>query len=84
MSLPVLLAECAPSAEVAALTAELIARKAATREMGEGLPPPALTAFMRGQFEAARGWAEADGAPVDPDAHDAAVALYRRTVERLG
>ena len=84
MSLPVLMAQGAPPAEVAALTAGLIARKAATREMGEGPAPPALLAFMRGEFEAAAGWAEADGAPVDPAARDAAAALYRRTVERLG
>ena len=84
MSLPVLMAECGPPAEVAALTAGLIARKAATREMGEGPAPPALVGFMRGEFEAAADWAEADGAPVDAAASEAAVGLYRRTVQRLG
>ena len=84
MSLPVLMAECGATAEVAALTAELIARKAATREMGEGVPPPALLAFLRAEFEAAARWAEADGAPAEAAARDGAAALYRRTVERLG
>lgn len=39
---PALMAECDPPRDVAAMTAELIARKAATRELGEA-PLPALS-----------------------------------------
>lgn len=66
MHFPTLLAECDPPAEVAAIAAELMARKAVTRELGaEPLPAP-VGAFIDAEFTAAR---EAFG---DADAPDAA------------
>lgn len=52
MHFPTLMAEADPSREVAELTAELIARKAVTRELGAGEIPSALKRFINEELEA--------------------------------
>lgn len=54
MHFPTLLAECDAPRVVIELTAELIARKAYTRELGEGPLPAPVAAFIDGEFAAAR------------------------------
>lgn len=54
MDLPTLMAESAPPAEVADCVGELIARKAASRELGEASMPACLQAFLQAEFAAAR------------------------------
>lgn len=50
MHFPTLMAECDPPREVAAMTAELIAAKARTRELGEGPPPGVIAGFIGEEF----------------------------------
>lgn len=80
MHFPTLLAESEPSAEVTGLVADLVARKARTREMGTGSMPPALLAFIDAELALAEG-AVAGSEPKDRRAAaEAADALYRRLV----
>lgn len=54
MHFPTLMAECDPPPAVAAIVADLIARKAATRELGSAPIPEPLFAFVDSEFVAAR------------------------------
>jgi uncharacterized protein len=64
MHFPTLLEECAPPAEVAAIAADLIARKAVTRELGSEPLPPAIGSFIDAEFNAARrSFAKSDASP---------------------
>ncbi len=84
MHFPTLLAEAEPPPEVAALTTELIARKAVTRELGTGVMPEALLAFIDAEFKAA---AEVVGERWDAPTRRAHAAeadgLYREITRRL-
>lgn len=53
MHFPTLMAECDPPRDVAAMTAELIARKAETRELGEAPLPAVIARFVAEEFAAA-------------------------------
>lgn len=82
MHFPTLMAECDPPADVSAVTDELIALKATTREMGQGVMPPVLLDFI--DAELARGEAEeALPRPASPEAMSAADALFARVTHRL-
>ena len=54
MHFPTLMAECDPPHAVAAMTDDLIARKARTRELGEGPLPETIATFVADEFAAAR------------------------------
>jgi uncharacterized protein len=54
MHFPTLMAECDPPRDVAALVSELIARKAETRELGEGPLPEVIAGFVAEEFAAAQ------------------------------
>ena len=54
MHFPALMAECDAPSEVAAMVADLLAKKAETRELGTGLLPDAIRDFIDGEFAAAR------------------------------
>jgi uncharacterized protein len=54
MHFPTLIADCSPPADVAAITKDLLLRKAETHEMGEGPLPDAITRFVEGEFAEAR------------------------------
>lgn len=53
MHFPTLMSECDPPLDMAAMTAELIARKAETRELGEGPLPEVIARFVAEEFAAA-------------------------------
>lgn len=66
MHFPTLMTECNPPVEVARLAADLIARKAVIREMGEGRTPVRLLDFIEEEFEQASTFAvSAPGMPSD-------------------
>jgi predicted nucleotidyltransferase len=73
MHFPTLMAECDPPAEVSAITAELMARKAVARELGEEPLPPAIGAFIDSEFTLAReAFPKDDAPPPETDRHRAA------------
>lgn len=83
MHFPTLIAECDPPADVANYTAELMARKAVTRELGVEPLPACIATFIDGEFEAARSEFERVViAPAD-DARHQAEAFFRATVRRF-
>lgn len=83
MHFPTLMAECDPPADLRAEVEGLLARKAATRELGEAPLPPAVASFLDAEFEAAR--AAWEGGRVQPSEEARALAadFYRAAVERL-
>jgi predicted nucleotidyltransferase len=82
MHFPTLMAEADPPADVAAITAELIARKAVTRELGVGVIPAPLLAFIDTELAQATD-TEARLRPPDPQARAEADALFRAETLRL-
>jgi predicted nucleotidyltransferase len=83
MHFPVLLAECDPPAEVAAIAAELMARKAMTRELGAELLPAPIGAFIDSEFAAARDAFPSGDAPNQAEIRTACDAFFRRWINRL-
>jgi len=83
MNLPALLAECRAPQEVISLTADLIARKAETRELGLGLAPKALLDFIDAEFERAAQVEATEFRPISPEAIEAAEVLLMETLHRL-
>jgi predicted nucleotidyltransferase len=77
-----LLAESDPPADVAAIVAELIERKARTRELGTAPIPPAIAAFITGEYDLA-GAAERGPLPDDDD-REAAQAMFLTLLDRFG
>lgn len=84
MHFPTLMAESDPPADVAGLTAELMRRKALTRELGaEPLPAPIAT-FIDQEFEIARPVFEGRQAIVSDEAREEAERFYREVTLRSG
>jgi len=77
-----LLAESDPPDDVAAIVADLVQRKAQTRELGTAPIPPAIAAFITNEYELA-GAAERGSLPGD-DERDAAQAMFLDLLERFG
>ncbi len=77
MHFPTLIAECDPPPAIAEMVAELIARKAETRELGIGGVPPALLAFIDDILDTAK----TDEEPAQPTAAPAARAADRLFAE---
>jgi predicted nucleotidyltransferase len=77
MDFPSLMAACDPPREVVHIVADLIARKALTRELGSAPVPSAILRFIDTEFEKAK--AEFDGvvAPISQAARDDADMLFR-------
>lgn len=82
MHFPTLLAESEPPAELTALVADLIARKAVTRESGLGTIPPMLRAFIETELKAGEPLASSTRA-ADARAMAAADALFADITLRL-
>lgn len=83
MHFPTLLAESDIPADVAGLTADLMDRKAVTRELGsEPLPAP-IAAFIDAEFELARREFEGDPEPARPEFKAVAERFFRDTVLRF-
>lgn len=82
MHFPTLMAECDPPADVAEVTADLIARKAITHELGaEPLPSP-IAAFIDAEFAIARPQLETGGITLPVEARAEAARLHREIVRR--
>jgi predicted nucleotidyltransferase len=83
MHFPTLMAECDPPADVGAITADLMARKAVTRELGAKPLPPAIGTFIDSEFVIARGALPADDSLASADVRDASDVFFRHWLERL-
>jgi uncharacterized protein len=83
MHFPTLMAECELPADVAAIVADLLARKLATRELGTGQLPQPLSAFIDDELE----WARANSARRDTGArreqHAMCEKFFAETVRRF-
>lgn len=84
MHFATLLAESAPPREVAQLAAELIARKAETRELGRGPLPAPIAAFVEEEFAAARELFETGPVAPSEEARERADAFFRDAVRGSG
>lgn len=80
MHFPTLVAGGNPPEHVAAIIADLIARNAETREIGQAPMPADIIAFARAEYDIAE--AEPKGL-VDPGAHKAADAAFLEMLERF-
>ena len=84
MHFPTLMASCEPPTDVAAVVADLMARKAQTRELGSAPLPEPIRAFMDTEFDLARIVFEKGPIKPSADAVAAAEALFRRLAWHLG
>jgi predicted nucleotidyltransferase len=83
MHFPTLMNECDPPPDVLAISAELIERKAVSRELGaEPLPPP-IAAFIDSEFDRARADFEGRMIEVNDDARSAAEHFFRDAIHHL-
>jgi len=83
MHFQTLMAECDPPAEVSALAADLMARKAISRELGaEPLPAP-IAGFIDQEFEIARAVFEAAPVVISDAARREAEAFFQDVTRRL-
>lgn len=83
MHFPTLFAECEPPPELDAIVAELIARKAVTRELGSEPLSPAVSAFIDAEFNIAAG--AFDNPPPRSELGKAqAETFFLATLHRLG
>lgn len=78
-----LMEESDPPAEVLATARDLIRLKAKTRELGSGLLPPEIEAFVDGEFAAARAILPERAPRPSPESKAEADALFRTTLSRL-
>ena len=83
MHFPTLIAESEAPREVALLVDELIARKAVTRELGEGPLPETIDRFIAAEFEIARDALPPGSTTASPVGRRAAEELFRAAVARL-
>lgn len=82
MHFPTLMAECKPPSDLAALTADLIARKAVTHELGAEPLPPIIAAFIDEEFAIARPRYEGATSIVSTTARNEAERFYREITRR--
>ena len=83
MNLAELLDGCEPPTDVRAETAELLEKKAVTRELGLGTVPPAIARFINDEFAFAyEEYEHADGS-VSEESREVASAYFRSAVERF-
>jgi predicted nucleotidyltransferase len=82
MHFPTLIAQCAPPSDVASITEELIARKAASKEMGSAPLPVAIRNFVDAEFTEARETFGSRNLTLGAAAKDAAEALFRMVIRR--
>jgi predicted nucleotidyltransferase len=84
MHFPTLMRECGAPAEIREITADLIARKAVTRELGSARIPAPIAEFIDGEFALARAGLPQRSPQVTEEAKRAAETLFRIWVRRLG
>jgi predicted nucleotidyltransferase len=83
MHFPTLMAECEPPADVAATTAELVAAKMKTREMGVAPVPHPISVFIDSELDRARETFDSKRAKLSAEAQEEVRAFFLRTVKRL-
>jgi predicted nucleotidyltransferase len=83
MHFPALMAQCDPPRDVAAITEDLTARKAVTRELGDTALPEPIARFIDEEFEAARRVFETGPVAITEDSKRDADVFFRQTVTRL-
>ena len=84
MHFPTLIAESEVPRDLARLVEDLIARKAVTRELGEGPLPETIDRFIAAEFEIARETLPPRSTLASPEARAAAETFFRTAVARLG
>ncbi len=84
MHFPTLVREAELPATLCSLIADLLTRKAQTRELGRGALPGPISAFMDAEFEAARQWASPREQGPSDAAHRDADDFFRRMVREFG
>ncbi|KRA66541.1 hypothetical protein ASD79_04575 [Caulobacter sp. Root655] len=84
MHFPTLVSQGDLSQEVRDLIDDLMAQKAVSREMGVGLMPASILAFVREELEKAAALDGLERRPVTDQARSAADALFEATTLRLG
>lgn len=82
MHFPRLMAQCEPPNDVASITAELIHKKAQTREMGAAALPDAILTFVDTEFATARELFGRSNQTPSSHAKAAAEALFRSAIQR--
>jgi len=82
MHFPTLMAECNPDAEVTMVVADLLLRKAQTRELGEAPIPAPLLRFIDEEFAIARATSAGGATRIAGEAVTAAEALFRVMLTR--
>jgi predicted nucleotidyltransferase len=82
MHFPTLLTECDPSHEIVAIVAELLERKAETRELGAGPLPAPIALFIEQEFVAARLTFETEPIAPNEQAIAKANSFFRATVRQ--
>jgi uncharacterized protein len=83
MHFPTLMAECDPPAELREEVSDLMARKAATRELGTAPLSPVVARFIDSEFELARGVFDRRPMRTSAELVRHAERFYRMVVERL-
>jgi predicted nucleotidyltransferase len=83
MHFPTLMAECDLPVALQEEVADLMSRKALTRELGAARLSPAMAGFIDSEFERAREVFESDRAHVPAEVVARAEQFYRMVVERL-
>lgn len=82
MHFPTLLAQAPPPEAARSAIVDRMARKAVTRELGEGVPPAAVTAFIREAYARAAARWSGVAEPASPAQVAAANELFRAIVLR--
>ena len=83
MHFPTLMRECDPPPDVAALTSELLRRKALTRELGSEPLPPSIAGFIDAEYATAREEFERGGMRLADGAQRDAEEVFRNMTYRL-
>ena len=84
MNFVTLVGSCAMPPAVADAVAELLERKAVTRELGSATPPSWLADFVHREFALAHAWLDPAFVRTTAEARQDAEAFFRRSIERFG
>lgn len=83
MHFPTLMDECEPPASIRDLVADLMSRKAVTRELGVEPLPAAVGAFIDNEFDRVRECLGSSRLHLPPEAQSEAEHFFRATISRL-
>jgi len=83
MNFVTLMDQCAPPPEVRSYVADLLQKKAVTRELGTAVMPATLVEFVTEELATAQDWLQALRKPATPNAHEEVEAFFRTAVRRF-